>query len=264
MKNYILIDGSYFCFHRFYSCVTWYKYAYPEEELLDPSQIDEFVEKFKKTIISKLKEIPKKLKIKDPIIYIGKDCKRKNIWRMDIFEKYKENRKKDDKFMGGPLIKMVYDEKLFIKGGASKIFYHKKLEADDCIALLCKKLISKEPDCKITVITSDTDYIQLINDNTKIINLGFKNVNTEKNSTGNPKKDLFCKIMTGDKTDNIPQVFKKCGIKTAIKCWDNKDFFNKKMKDKDAKINYDRNKILIDFNNIPKKLQNEFLKNNEI
>ena len=193
MKNYILIDGSYFCFHRYYSCMTWYKNAYPDEEITDPTQIKDFVEKFKKTVISKLKEIPKKLKIKDPIIYVGKDCKRKNIWRMDIFEKYKENRNKDDKFMGGPLFKMVYDEDLFIKGGASKIFYHKKLEADDCLALLCKKLIKKEPDCKITVITSDTDYIQLINDNTQIINLGFKNVNTEKILLEIPKRIYFVK-----------------------------------------------------------------------
>ena len=70
--------------------------------------------------------------------------------------------------------------------------------------------------------------------------------------------------MTGDKSDNIPQVFKKCGIKTAIKCWDNKEFFNDKMKDNDTKNNYERNRKLIDFNNIPKKLQKEFFKNNQI
>ena len=40
--------------------------------------------------------------------------------------------------MGGPLLNMVYAIGYFIKGGI-KIFYHKKLEADDCLALLCKK-----------------------------------------------------------------------------------------------------------------------------
>ena len=36
------------------------------------------------------------------------------------------------------------------------------------------------------------------------------------------------------------------------------------MKDNDTKNNYERNRKLIDFNNIPKKLQKEFFKNNQI
>ena len=264
MSNYILIDGSYFCFYRFFALIAWYRNAYPDLKLEDPSKNKEFIEKYKKTFISKLHEIPKKLKIKDPIIYVGKDCKRLKIWRMKILNEYKKNRNKDDLFMGGPFIKMAYDDNLFMEGGASRIFYHKKLEADDCLALLCKHLISKEPNCKITVITSDTDYIQLINNNTQVINLRYKTVNTEKNSTGDPKKDLFCKILTGDKTDNIPQVFKKCGIKTAIKCWDDKDFFEEKMKDPLTKNNYERNRELIDFEKIPIKLQKEFYKNSNL
>ena len=70
---------------------------------------------------------------------------------------------------------------------------------------------------------------------------------------------IFCKIVAGDKSDCIPSVFKKCGIKTAEKFWNNKDNFNKKLEmDIDAKNQYILNKKIIDFNNIPKTLVSEF------
>jgi len=260
MDNYILIDGSYYCFYRYYAIKAWFRNAHKDVVLEDPIKNNEFVEKYKKTFISKIKELSKKLKISDPKIIVGKDCKRKKIWRMELFDKYKVNRNKDDTFMGGPFIKMAYDDDLFKKAGVSKILYNKKLEADDCLALYSKFLIKKNPKCNITIITSDTDYLQLINSNIRLINLKLKNVNTEKNSTGDPEKDLFIKIVMGDKTDDIPSIFSKCGKKTAIKCWENKDFFNEKLKNKEIKDRYELNKLLIDFRNIPNKLVEE-LKN---
>ena len=66
------------------------------------------------------------------------------------------------------------------------------------------------------------------------------------------EKDLFCKIVSGDKSDGIPSVFKKCGIKTAEKYWNDKENFNKKLEsDLDAVEQYELNKMIIDFNNIP-------------
>ena len=47
--TFIFIDGSYFCFYRYHSLLTWWKNAYPEEidVLQDPYQNPKFVEKFK-------------------------------------------------------------------------------------------------------------------------------------------------------------------------------------------------------------------------
>ena len=66
-------------------------------------------------------QIPKTV---EPIIIVGKDCKREDIWRNELFPNYKANRTNNDTFMGGPFFKMVYDEKLFINGGAKKIISH--------------------------------------------------------------------------------------------------------------------------------------------
>ena len=269
--TFIFIDGSYFCFYRYYALLQWWKNAYPDEPIDDPYKNEKFVEKFKKTFVTNLKEIPKKLKIsKDvrPILIAGKDCKRENIWRTELcinsklFEgEYKGNRKNgaEDGFMGGPLFKMAYEEQLFIKGGAKAILSHPKLEADDCIALSVKYISNKYPGCHIYIITSDRDYLQLNADNIDLYNLTYKNIAESKSSTGNAEDDLEIKIIMGDTSDNIPSVFPKCGPKTAIKCIENPEFFNKKLDENpEYKKQYELNKILVNFDCIPDNLVEEF------
>jgi 5'-3' exonuclease len=262
--TFIFVDGSYYNFYRYFALMQWWKNAYPEEPLDDPYQNEKFVEKFKKTHVENLLNMPKKLKIaKDvtPIMIVGRDCKRENIWRNELFPQYKANRAngKEDGFMGGPFFKMAYDDNLFIQGGAKAILKHPKLEADDCIALSVKHLVNRYPQCHIYIITSDRDYLQLNAHNVDLYNLTYKNI-AEKNSTGNPKDDLEIKIIMGDTSDNIPSVFPKCGPKTALKCIEDPEFFKKKMNDNPEYYKqYKLNQILVNFNNIPENLIEEFM-----
>jgi len=282
--TYIFIDGSYFCFYRYFALINWWKNAFPDEPLDDPIQNPKFVEKFKKLFIETLQKIPKNLNIepkKDrkgiknkkptdpieeeknkPIFIVGKDCKRENIWRNNFYDKYKATRAngQDDGFMGGPFFKMVYEESLFQQGGASVILKHPRLEADDCIAISVKHLIETQPECTIYIITSDNDYLQLIRENVHIYNLGFKNLKDSKIFTGVPEKDLKLKIIMGDGSDNIPSVFPKCGIKTALKCVEDPEFFKKKMGDNITYLEqYLLNDTLISFDKIPVELIHEFM-----
>ena len=64
MTNYILIDASYFIFYRVFALHVWWKNARPHEELVNPYDNEEFVEKFKSTFKSKIDEIKKKIKNK--------------------------------------------------------------------------------------------------------------------------------------------------------------------------------------------------------
>jgi 5'-3' exonuclease len=259
--TFIFVDGSYYNFYRYFALLQWWKNVNPEEPLEDPYQNEQFVEKFKKIHVEHLQQISKKLKLHksiNPILIVGKDCKRENIWRMAHFPKYKGTRPNGakDGFMGGPFFKMVYEEDLFSKGGAKAILKHSQLEADDCIALSVKHLIKKYPECQIYIITSDQDYLQLKCDNVHLYDLKYKPL---KSLTGNPKHDLEIKIIMGDNSDNIQSVFPKCGPKTAQKCIDDPNFFKKKMADNQEYYeNYKRNKLIIDFNNIPKELEGEF------
>lgn len=263
--TFVFVDGSYYCFHRYFALMQWWKNAYPEEPLDDPYQNEKFVEKFKKTFVENLLQIPKKLKIHkttNPIMIVGRDCKRENIWRNELFPNYKANRANgpEDGFMGGPFFKMAYDDELFQKGGAKAILKHPRLEADDCIALSVKYLLEKYPQCHIYIITSDRDYLQLNAHNVDLFNLAFKNIAENKSSTGDSKMDLEIKIIMGDTSDNIPSVFPKCGPKTAQKCAEDPEFFKKKMADNPTYYaQYELNKKLVCFDNIPEELVQEFM-----
>jgi len=271
--TFIFVDGSYYCFYRYFALLQWWKNAYPEEPLDDPYSNEKFVEKFRKTFVDNLEQIPKKLKIhKDtvkakqpsvkPILIIGKDCKRENIWRNELFANYKANRANgpEDGFMGGPFFKMAYEEDLFVKGGAKAILRHPRLEADDCIALSVKYLTKKYPLCRIYIITSDKDYLQLNAHNVDLFTLTYKNLAEGKTATGNAEDDLRIKILMGDTSDNIPSVFPKCGLKTAQKCIEDEEFFKKKMGDNQTYYaQYELNEKLVSFDKIPTELVDEFI-----
>ena len=261
--TFIFIDGSYYCFYRYYSLLNWWKNAHKDEPLTDPMMNEVFVAKFKKLFVEHLQDIPKKLGIKNSnsIMIVGKDCKRPDIWRTAIFPQYKGTRVYNEGFMGGQFFQMAYEEKLFQQGGAKTIMHHPQLEADDCIAISVKHLAKKYPNCKIYIITSDRDYLQLNAPNINIFNLAFKNIAETKSSTGDAKKDLEIKIIMGDTSDNIPSAFPKCGPKTALKCVEDPEFFTKKMADNPEYYKqYELNKTLIDFNSIPETLCAEFYK----
>ena len=262
----IFIDGSYFCFYRYFALLTWWKNAFPEDPILgDPYDNPIFVDKFKKMCIQSIQNIPKKLglsKDMDYKIFIGKDCKRENIWRLQFYKEYKMTR------IHNPYIssffKILYNDVdgLFTKNGTkngtkneliSGILEHPHLEADDCIAL---SILSHTGTELIYIITSDNDYMQLVNEsaNIQIWNLAFKQISLGKNG----QQELFCKIVQGDVSDNIPAVLKKCGPKTALKCYNDPIYFEERLKKENALQKYNVNKLLIDFNNIPTYLVEEY------
>lgn len=261
----ILIDGSYFIFHRYYALLSWYKIT-KKEIPEDPSKCPEFIEKFRTTFPKKINEILKKLKIKknqDYYVMVAKDCPRSTIWRNKFTEKYKATRDYTN-FHGKPFFKMAYDE-LFELSGIHKILYQDELEADDCIALVIKEYKKNyrhvfDP----VIITADHDYMQLIDDDIRIITMKYKDIRTAKNSTMNNKCDLFLKIVLGDKSDNIQPIFTRCGKKTALNLWNNKKEFLQKLKQENCIERYKKNQKIIDFNFIPKNLEIEFYKNNII
>jgi 5'-3' exonuclease len=266
---FVFIDGGYFCFNRYHSVLKWWKNIYPErlDVLNDPIQHEEFVQKFRESFVNNVQKIIHTVRNylnDEPTLIVGKDCKREHIWRTQLFPQYKSNRNKEG-FMGKPLIKLAYDENLFIKGGANMVLKHTKLEADDCIAICIKQLLQKYPHSRHVVITSDKDYLQLAGDNVEIFDMSFYKLTDMKTSFNDPECDLFCKILTGDRSDNIPSVFPKCGPKTALKMFENRNLLTKKLKESEEYQNqYELNRRLIDFDYIPEHLENEFIQNYEL
>ena len=258
MAQFLLIDASYYLFYRYHALIQWWRHARPDTKLENPIGNKEFMARFEKVFVNKIAEFIKKMKLDNPIIIIGQDCPRKDIWRMKLFSQYKANRTYEDNWEGGPVFQYAFDQELFKKAGAHMLINHPHLEADDCLALSLRNIRGICPTAHVYILASDMDYLQLADNYTFPVNLKYKYLTESKTSFKDSKKDLFCKIVTGDKSDFIPSVFKKCGPKTAEKYYNNPDLFKRKLMENDALIKYELNQKLIDFNYIPENYVKEF------
>ena len=268
---FILIDTSYWIFYRYFAIIQWWKHANPDEDLFkNPYENKEFVEKFIKTFTESLEGFKKKQKLHKqrgkpeiPCTIIAcRDCPRKEIWRNALYDSYKETRDKDDSFMGGPFFKEVYqnNNEVLFKAGVNHVLHFPNLEADDVLAITKKQIRVKYPKAQIIIIANDHDYLQLLDDYTEIINFQQKNLRESKKVFPEPEKNLFYKIVLGDKSDNIFPIFKKCGPKTCEKYYDNNELFLEALKkESGSQEKYELNKKLVDFNEIPGTLVNQFL-----
>jgi 5'-3' exonuclease len=116
-------------------------------------------------------------------------------------------------------------------------------EADDVIATLAHDL--KDED--VTVLSSDTDFIQLLQDG-NLPKLKLFNA-VKKEFVAPPAYPyLAWKCITGDKSDNIPSIK---GNKTAIKIISDPEKFKEFLSLEENRALFNINKQLIEFNLIP-------------
>ena len=150
-------------------------------------------------------------------------------WRKDFYKPYKANRKLDESAMTDADIeenKMFWETyelfTTFLKEKTNvSVLRHERAEADDIIA----RYIHLHPDDEHFIISSDTDYVQLISDKVKQYNgvsgqlitlegyFDDKGRIVKDKKTKEPKllEDpqylLFKKCMRGDATDNVFSAF---------------------------------------------------------
>jgi len=265
---YLFVDASYYIFFRYHALKNWWKLAKKDESQECSACNAGFVAKFKQLFASKFKEILKKLKLdpEDTKIFVGKDCYQHEIWRNSHTKDYKQGRAENNEI--GAFFKMIYDEHMFctIPGIDVTLLEYPSLEADDCIALAVKKmyLADVHAGCveprKYIIVTSDHDYGQLLNEDSSIVlyNLKYKNLCDEKKVFEDGKKNLFVKVCSGDKSDNIPAIFPKCGFVTACKMYDDADLLMKKTVDPAVQKQMAKNNNLVNFDCIPADLQKGF------
>ena len=181
---------------------------------------------------------------------------------------YKGGRKQDHIINAGPFFKLVYQEKLFQQAGITTVLSHPELEADDCIALTLRyyTLLHKStPDDSSSIaqqyitqqyiiIANDHDYLQLVSPTIRLINLKYREIPCE-----NPEAALFMKCVQGDKSDNIKGIFKRCGKKTALAYYEDKQRFHQQLQKESGSYNrFLINQRMIDFKWIPERLVQEF------
>jgi 5'-3' exonuclease len=258
--NVLFIDTSYFVFYRYYATLGWIRRSKNDEEidihtLMDnPTFLNMFTKKFEQSIL----KIIKTHKIQQNHVFLVQDCYRDQIWRMQHYTNYKQNREERLKTFNPQIFKHLYNHvlpSLQAKHGF-RLLSHPRAEADDIIAVLHKHFRVSHPECNVFVVTNDNDLLQLLDDHTHIFNLARKDLADRLPCD----RELFCltKILMGDKSDNIAPVFPKCGLKTALKLAQSPDMLKTKLDEKGVfRQRFETNSKLIDFNCIPEDIRTD-------
>lgn len=262
-KTLLCIDVSYLLFHRITALRTWHKHRTMEDSTDDTLWSDEFKTKLIKRIDATLKQL---CDTHQPYLVLCGYDGHKN-WRKQEYTDYKKGRKHDS----GVLKLFQYGEQ-HIANSTLPILcpvhhvHHEALEADDFIHFTARKCGAERPETSVVIIANDYDYLPLLGNPAHDVRLfSLKNKNnelhlptntiTQKPMTGD--EYLQYKILLGDKSDNIPSVFKRCGKKTAMKLIANPSKLPELL-DKggeDSHTAYDRNKRLIDNRCVPEELR---------
>lgn len=171
-------------------------------------------------------------------------------WRKDIFEGYKASRaaKRSASIVNFDAFFAVWSdllERLKVAFEGTNIYFVDvpKTEADDQIAIIVKS----HPEWECYNVSSDRDFMQLF------VNANYHQYDGIKKqylSTLNPETDLLVKIITGDKSDDIPGIKKGVGIKTAEKIV-NSGELDKWLEENQLNEKFILNSKLISFENIP-------------
>lgn len=95
-----------------------------------------------------------------------------------------------------------------------------KAEADDVLAYYAKKITQSDPDSHVYLMSSDRDFLQLVNEKITVYSptkkVFYTPLEVSKEYGVSPINFLTYKILLGDKTDNVPGV-EGLGPKKALK-----------------------------------------------
>jgi 5'-3' exonuclease len=220
----------------------------------------QFMEKFIKLFEENLEKLRKKHNVPYENIIFAKDCMRDHIWRHQHYEHYKKTRDERLTTFNGDIFKYCYSTILPDLENKLKVqsCEHNCSEADDIIAVFTRHIRHKYEDTKIIIVTNDNDYLQLIDNNTLLVNM--KSLDLKTRLSQEPLIYLKMKIIMGDKSDNIPSVFPKCGEKKAQQYAEDDNLLEERfIKNPEFRERYELNKLLIDTRCVPDIIQTEIL-----
>jgi len=132
----------------------------------------------------------------NPLYKSGRDLQRITNW--DAFD----DKKDEDDSKVDQMVRVIQ----YLKTLPVKTISIDKVEADDIIAYLCNKVIN-EPKDKAFIVSSDKDFIQLVNDNVIVYRPMEKEYYTKQTVVDkykmSPKNFILHKTLLGDNSDKI-------------------------------------------------------------
>ena len=260
--HFILLDGSYFVFFRYHALRRWWQHARREDEPLQGLDCPRYLRTFNSTFAKRLASLPKMVGYKadnGPIIgIVARDCPSEECWRRAILPGYKGTREADP--VAGSHFEIVARDNMFKSPVIQQELSYPGLEADDCIAITVGEIRRRHPDAMVTIVSSDGDFKQLLGPNVALVDLKGKTHGGPGREI-DPERELFCRIVSGDASDNVPGVFARCGRKTAESLYDVPEkMYHRMASCPQAGGIYARNRLLIDFRCIPEPLSRGFVR----
>lgn len=282
------VDGSYVIYHTLYSAVNKWTAESPFSdciedvdvtsesfEQVDLTEYPDFVDTLKGKLIDAVFTIKSMLDDFNTTMFSStfgdilfvldpEHGVESRSWRYKIYPEYKGQRKSLTDKKPFDVIKaftkcidILRKNGEFERKYGIRVISADNAEADDIIATIFTD--EENADFNKFLVASDKDYLQL--NGVTQMTLERKMVLIEQPYpdliTVTPETYLIAKIITGDPSDNITQVFNRVGYKTAVKKYlTNLEFLNESLeKDAVAMEKFNRNTRLIDFGRIPKKIR---------
>lgn len=249
----------------YYAVVKWYSFAHSDaynnlmkKSLIEWSDDKIFMQRYVKRLRENLLEIMNMYSIDWDEVVFAIDAPRSDIWRKHLLASYKESRSKESprgKDMYGVLkfAKQTLIDDLCRQYGSRKC-QHDHAEADDIIAIMTKSYQTRGE--SVVILTSDKDMIQLRDKNVKVVDIQGSEI--AEGDANQVALTLLEHVLLGDKSDDIPPIFRGCGKKTAAKLAADPEALKLKLEqDPAAAIQFDLNSRLIDFKMIPEDIVNE-------
>ena len=269
IKPLILIDTSYTSFYRFFATIKWFSLAHPEDFIIlkldnkyDWSTNKIFIQKYEKMYLESIVKLVKKKIFDNSNIIFCMDTPKEKLWRTEIQNDYKSGRtdlslkynfKTTFDYTYNILIPKIIDNNNNIK----KIRVD-EVEADDIIAVICINFLN-DINQKIYLVSGDEDFLQLGRDN--IIFINYKKKKPFVLTVDEARLSLHNKIINGDSSDYIPSIFPKGKRINKKELIESSDKLNNYLElNIEANDQYNKNKLMIDFKNIPKKYFNNIIK----
>lgn len=282
-KFLIVVDGSYFSYTVLFGSTKDFIEKYPNEAAIWIKPIEEcdqnnlpnilnsdiYKKILKKYVMRRLESIDTiaKENFQDVIgmcdqidIVFAMDDSLDHSFRKTLYPEYKATRKLVKRQYQLPPIKDYITNVIFKDIDIENQHgYHlvkvDGAEGDDIIATSLIRL--KDNYVGTMLIASDHDFLQI--DGVREFDLFGKEAKRLLGDEEVSAKDyLIGKILMGDRSDNIKQVFTRCGPKTALKWTQNKDALKKTLvSDAASASRYILNKKLISFADMPADLSNK-------
>lgn len=245
-----LIDTSYVVFAKWYSALGWYKMSinrHPDISVIMHSAVfrEKLAVMFEQNVCNVLSEFG----MSDAYLVFAKDCSRRSVWRRDHYISYKEGRAHSGSF-NSDAFAFFYDVVIpsILERRRGCIIGVDGAEADDVIGVMSMYVRRFSPSERILIVTNDNDCIQLVDENTKAINLMSQDVGARRGDL-TPEQYLRSRIISGDRSDNIPSILPRFGMKAAARIVQEND--EESLRRMYEGTYYDRNELLMNLRNTP-------------